>query len=837
MRARFRLNIRTIISAIIVALLLWAFIAKRPASKSEAEAATAPVVSVNAASFLGPVAPGTIAAAFGTDLATRLEAAQSLPLPTQLAGTTVRLIDAGNVAHSAPLFFVSPGQINYLIPEQAAMGAAQVIVTNANGVVSQGQAQVANSSPAMFTAAYNGRGLPIAVTTFDGVNFEGVVNADGSARSVSCGSAERPNYLTLFGTGLRRAPNLRIRVGFMDVTPMFAGAQGSFAGLDQVNVMIPPNLPGGMADISISADGLTSNTVQLLMQGTTAPTQAGLTASDVETIIAQAVAKAQQVNLRVTVAVVDKEANVLGIFKMTGARADTTLGSIDLLTGRSTKRFDPDGLNEVTLPLRRPDGSIAAPPDLLFGVLRDGAILAAISKAGTAAFFSTQGSAITTRTASFIVQDHFPPTVSGNPGGPLFGVQFSQLPCSDIKTLSLTPTFRSTFLPLGLSGDPGGVPIYKNGIHVGGVGIEGDGFYSVDLDTFDNDQPLEEIIAVAATLGFEPAPILRIDTMQIDGMTLPYVNVRQTGGPAPPFASLPGVPLLPPRPTQPSLFTPLTLGGIPGRVDMRFFPFRDSASTNANRLTAADVNRIITQAAQQAYRTRAAIRRPIGAPAEVNITVVDTSGAVLGIFSTQDAPIFGFDVSVQKARTAAFFSLPNAGALLRGAGMGKFVDAAAADGVRLDGSFAFSNRAQGFLSRPYFPDGIDGTVNGPFSKPIDIWSPFNDGLQIALDRPALVTILTGDFDPMNPARPIPRCTTIPNLPNGIQIFAGSVTLYKNGVLVGAVGISGDGIDQDDIIADTGAEGFKTPANLRADQLEPRGVRLPWVKYPRHPNIP
>ncbi len=172
--------------------------------------------------------------------------------------------------------------------------------------------------------------------------------------------------------------------------------------------------------------------------------------------------------------------------------------------------------------------------------------------------------------------------------------------------------------------------------------------------------------------------------------------------------------------------------------------------------------------------------------------MVDTSGVVLGAFSTNDAPKFGFDVAAQKARTAAFFSLPSAGAQLRAAGFGKFVDAAAVDGVFLDGSFVFSNRAQGFLSRPFFPDGLNGTANGPFSKPINIWSPFNVGLQIALVRPALVSILTGG----TPS----ACTTIPNLPHGIQIFAGSVPLFKNGVLVGAIGISGDGIDQDDIIA-------------------------------------
>lgn len=813
MFARVRCNARTIIAALTFALALGALIASRTTRPAQAEvhlnsSAAAAVTSVNAASFLGPLAPGSIAAAFGTNLATQTVAAQTLPLPTQLGGTSLRIVDGAGASHQAPLFFVSAGQINYLIPDGVAIGNAQITITSGTGATSTGQSQIAEASPALFTTTYNGRGLPVALTTFDGKAFEPVVNPDGSARPVNCGTASRPNYLLLFGTGLRRAGNVKVRIGGIEVTPQFAGAQGSLAGLDQVNVMLPPNATPGMTNISITtgaAGSSVSNTTQLLMQATQPPfTGFGqLSVNDVQTIIAQAVAKAQQLGLRVTVAVVDKEANVLGIFQMAGAPATTQIGSFDLVTGVKVKNNngDPDGIEGVNVP----------------------AAAAAISKAGTAAFFSTQGSGISTRTASFIIQDHFPPRISGQPGGPLFGVQFSQLLCSDIKRPGL---------PLGLSGDPGGVPIFKNGRAAGGVGIEGDGFYSIDLNTMDFDQPREETIAVAATLGYETPAALRIDNAQIDGMTLPYVNVPQTGGPAPPFGSLAGTVLSPIIATPPSQFTPLTLGGVPGRVDPRFFPFIDSPSANAVKLTASDVNRLITQAAQGAFRTRAAIRLPIGLPAEVNITVVDTDGKVLGIFSTIDAPIFGFDVSAQKARTAAFFSSATAGAQLRAAEGGrfaKFVDAAAADGVRLDGAFAFSNRAQGFLARPYFPDGIDGTVNGPFSKPISVWSPFNNGLQLALIRSAINSILGGTV----PA----SCTAIPALPHGIQIFAGSVPIYKNGVLVGAVGISGDGIDQDDVIASTGSVGFEAPMNIRADQLTPRGVRLPYVKFPRHPFIP
>jgi hypothetical protein len=149
--------------------------------------------------------------------------------------------------------------------------------------------------------------------------------------------------------------------------------------------------------------------------------------------------------------------------------------------------------------------------------------------------------------------------------------------------------------------------------------------------------------------------------------------------------------------------------------------------------------------------------------------------------------------------------------------------------LSLNGSVAFSDRATGFLSRPFFPDGINETTAGPFSRPIEEWSVFNDGLQVDL-LTGLVEILTG-------VRPIgPPCTPIPAIANGIQIFPGSVPLYKDGVLVGGIGVSGDGVDQDDIIATIGSAGFEAPPEIRSDRVFVREVRLPWVKFPRHPNL-
>jgi len=520
-------------------------------------------------------------------------------------------------------------------------------------------------------------------------------------------------------------------------------------------------------------------------------TAGNLTVSEVQTIISQAVSAAVSLNRAVTVAVTDREANVLGVFVMPGAPASTTIRSVGTV-GR--------GL----------EGTVAP------------ASLAAISKAGTGSLFSTTGNAFTTRTAGFIIQEHLPPGIEFRSGGPLYGVQFSSLPCSDIKKPAL---------PLGLSADPGGIPIYKDGVAVGGVGIEGDGLYTVDREPRDSDQPFEEVIAESAVRGFEAPALIRGDNILVDGVRLPYSNVvSPPNAAAISFGSLPGAVLgaFPIRGAQPSAFVPATVGGVGGEVDTRFFPFvAGAAPAGPNSLSATEVQTIIARAAQQSNITRAAIRQPLGSNARVTIAVVDAAGKVLGVFRQLDAPVFGFDVSVQKARTAAFFSNSSAGALLGSAGFGSYVTRAAADGLKLDGSVAFSDRAVGFLHRPFFPDGINNTAAGPFSTELGEWSPFNVGLQLDLVKANLLAAIGGAGV---------SCSTIPNLPNGIQIFPGSIPLYKNGVLVGGIGISGDGVDQDDIISAAGGNGFSPAAGIRSDQVFVRGVRLPFLKFPRSPNL-
>lgn len=525
-----------------------------------------------------------------------------------------------------------------------------------------------------------------------------------------------------------------------------------------------------------------------------------LDATDVQTIIAQAATEATKRSLPVTIAVVDHTGVVLGVLQMAGASMTTT----------------PSGGGTGGLEGRVILGSASA---------------AAISKAGTGAFFGTQGNAFTPRTASFIVQEHFPPEIAPSPGGPLFGVQFSNLRCSDVDRGTGTHKAANSNLPLGLSADPGGFPLYKNGVAVGGVGVEGDGIYTLDLGRPDTEPTTEELIAAAGTMGFSAPTAIRGDSILVVGFQFVFGNAEppdsQATIPYNTFAAA-GVVINKPIAGGASPFVARKLDSTQGTVPQQFATsFKAGTFPAQGGLTVEDVTDIINRAGAQADITRAAIRLPIGTPARVTITVVDASGAILGMFRTLDAPIFGFDVSAQKARTAAFFSSPSAGRALKQAGFDAYVTAAAADGLALDGSVAFSTRALGFLSQPIFPPGaIAPFQNGPFSKTLGAWSIFNTGLQLDILLTPAINFLSAS------------CTAnlLPSLPNGITIFPGGFPLYKGGVLVGAIGISGDGVDQDDLIAFVGSTGFEAPTMIRSDNVVVRGVTLPYGRFPRHPNL-
>jgi hypothetical protein len=159
------------------------------------------------------------------------------------------------------------------------------------------------------------------------------------------------------------------------------------------------------------------------------------------------------------------------------------------------------------------------------------------------------------------------------------------------------------------------------------------------------------------------------------------------------------------------------------------------------------------------------------------------------------------------------------------------------DPSALTGNIAYSNRAISGLARPLFPDGISGTGPGPLSTPHSNWSPFHLGFQLDLDYNAIVAAATG--------KGAVGCTGLARAKNGIQIFAGSMPIYRGNVLVGAIGVSGDGIDQDDMVAFLGLANAgkalntgigNAPRSIRADNIQPQGLgtRLRYVQCPQAP---
>jgi uncharacterized protein (TIGR03437 family) len=230
---------------------------------------------VSAASFTGvQFAPESIIALFGTNLAPSSEAATAVPLPTTLQGTSVKVTDKNNLVRFAPLFFVSPSQINLLLPPGTALGAATLTVTPQVGDPLTCIVQIEAAAPALFTANANGQGLAAAIVLQIKANGTQTFSAVGQFDPVlqrvipvpiDLGAEGDQTYLLLFGTGLRGASALaavNLRIGGGTVQPSFVGAQGDLAGLDQVNLLLPHSLAGrGEVPIELTVDGWLANFV------------------------------------------------------------------------------------------------------------------------------------------------------------------------------------------------------------------------------------------------------------------------------------------------------------------------------------------------------------------------------------------------------------------------------------------------------------------------------------------------------------------------------------------------------------------------------------------------
>ena len=235
------------------------------------------VASVSAASFAaGPLAPEAISAAFGPSLAANAQTAGELPLPTQLAGVSVRVRDSLSVERLASLFFVSPRQINYQIPSGTAGGQAIVTVTSGSAVLAAGVAVIANVAPGLFSANADGQSVAAAVVLrikADGAQiFEPVAQFDAGlnrfvAAPIDLGPASDQVFLALFGTGFRFRSALsavKAAIGGTDSEVLFADAAPGFVGLDQINVRLPRSLAGrGEIDVALSVDGRAANKVRV----------------------------------------------------------------------------------------------------------------------------------------------------------------------------------------------------------------------------------------------------------------------------------------------------------------------------------------------------------------------------------------------------------------------------------------------------------------------------------------------------------------------------------------------------------------------------------------------
>ena len=586
-----------------------------------------------------------------------------------------------------------------------------------------------------------------------------------------------------------------------------------------------------------------------------------LSVAEVNDIIARAVQASISRGVQSTIAVTDRVGNVLAVYQMNNAAANATITS-------GLAGADGNGLDGSPVP----------------------STLAAIAKAITGAYLSSTGNAFSTRTASQIVQEFFQPGERGQPSGPLYGVQFSQLPCSDLNVwLSQSASIGPKRSPLGLSADPGGFPIYQEGRVVGGIGVISstdagtNGIYGLDRDILSNETDLDEEIAFAAIPDALRAPEqIRANRITANGQTFQFTNTTPAvAGPA----SLPGTGNFLAVPgykaaagtvagtsygtsqsgyvatTAPAFSGLNTFTLITDPADNTAIRFPPTAGSN---LTQAEVQNILVEGMKIANRARAQIRIPLGAAAQVTVSVVDTSGGVLGLVRSSDAPIFGTDVSVQKARSALAFSSPEA--LTDFTSIDGGTHAAFANAMDtfftqranvLDGSAAFSARAIGNVHRPYFPDGEEGTPAGPLSSPLASWSPFNVGFQLNIVATkvfatlgvATRAVLGGDQFAPDPSQTCVDNTNIPagrqgRFANGLQIFPGGFPIYKGNTLVGAIGVSGDGVDQDDMVgylgvingaAAVGSTMRPFPSTvLTANELSNSGEFLKYVQCPQTP---
>ena len=235
-------------------------------------------VVVSAASFLATAqARGGIAAAFGVNLSIGTASATTNPLPLTLLGTTLTLSDSTGTEHAVGLFYVSPSQINFLVPPGASVGPASLKIQQADGRSQTAMFTVTTLQPSLFAASSNGQGVAAAQVVSGAP--DGSQRIFHTARFVQCDTGSSgfvfqpidtfgPQgwrlFLVLYGTGFSSGGSGLASIGGLFLTPEYVGPQTVFPGLDQSNIELPRTLIGsGIVDVTLSVNGITSNVVQI----------------------------------------------------------------------------------------------------------------------------------------------------------------------------------------------------------------------------------------------------------------------------------------------------------------------------------------------------------------------------------------------------------------------------------------------------------------------------------------------------------------------------------------------------------------------------------------------
>ena len=411
----------------------------------------------------------------------------------------------------------------------------------------------------------------------------------------------------------------------------------------------------------------------------------------------------------------------------------------------------------------------------------------AAALARTAAYFSNDQAPIGSRTVRYLSGIHFPPGVANSESAPLYGIENTNRGCG-FNTAYLpgqslpVPQLLHSAAP-GLGIQTGKADVFDsnpNAVDPGGVPIFKNGRLAGGIGvaaapTLANSGAVTEYAAVAGTLDNGFAPVV------------PYPGVVVVGGVALPFVNQT---TLPPGVSAGAADGGYSFGPTAGSGPA---PEGDLIAEHAGQpggLTLAQVRQIVQNTVATGNLTRAAIRLPVGVRARFVIAVADLDGSLLALYRMPDATVFSVDVAVAKSRNVVYFS-GNPGNDLPGVPAGT----------------AVTNRTVGFGAQPLYPEGINGTQPGPFFPLFlnDLANPCTQGSQ-----------------PVSANQ------------NGVVFFPGSLPLYLNGKLVGGLGVSGDGVDQDDYAAAGGAVGFYAPLAIRADQIFIRNVRLPYQKFPRNP---